>query len=227
MEKIIDAEENDNIACAELTLNRFKNSGNGKRPVDGVADYEMLKERVMNFHHHHEGDHDQKLNLSQTTRVIKLMTFYGINVGNLIMKVSKRVEVVKRHWRVWNCDVLYVGYAICFQDVTGLKTIIKQFYAILAKAAGLIVSAYQMRVTNLEAFTLYLREAAGMFESVGGIVNNTHTHRPALSSDCDSGSNSSYVSIPVDCTLHLKLPVWENLEAIPFVLDAALTTCAH
>ncbi|GJU07632.1 serine hydroxymethyltransferase 7-like protein [Tanacetum coccineum] len=49
MEKIIDAEENDNIACAELTLNRFKNSGNGKRPVDGVVDYEMLKERVMNF----------------------------------------------------------------------------------------------------------------------------------------------------------------------------------
>ncbi|GKB04239.1 hypothetical protein Tco_0832382, partial [Tanacetum coccineum] len=58
-----------------------------------------------------------------------------------------------------------------------------------------------------------------------GIVNNTY--RPALSSDCDRGSSNSYVSLPVDCTLHLKLPVWENLKAILFVLDATLTTCAH
>lgn len=42
-----------------------------------------------------------------------------------------------------------------------------------------------------------------------------------------SGSSSSSVSIPEDCTLRLKVPAWEILEAVPFVLDAALTACAH
>ncbi|GKA90260.1 mediator of RNA polymerase II transcription subunit 33A-like protein [Tanacetum coccineum] len=70
----------------------------------------------------------------------------------------------------------------------------------------------------------HLKTALNMLDE-GGIVNNTY--RPALSSDYDRGSSNSYVSLPVDCTLHLKLPVWENLKAIPFVLDATLTTCAH
>ncbi|PWA70938.1 hypothetical protein CTI12_AA272560 [Artemisia annua] len=42
-----------------------------------------------------------------------------------------------------------------------------------------------------------------------------------------SGSSSSSGSIAEDCTLRLKLPAWEILEAVPFVLDAALTACAH
>lgn len=42
-----------------------------------------------------------------------------------------------------------------------------------------------------------------------------------------SGSSSSSGSIPEDCTLRLKLPAWQILEAVPFVLDAALTACAH
>ncbi|KAI3506728.1 hypothetical protein L1887_21291 [Cichorium endivia] len=42
-----------------------------------------------------------------------------------------------------------------------------------------------------------------------------------------SGSSSSSGSIPEDCTLRLKLPAWDILEAVPFVLDAALTACAH
>ncbi|GJZ09515.1 UvrD-like helicase, ATP-binding domain, P-loop containing nucleoside triphosphate hydrolase [Tanacetum coccineum] len=37
----------------------------------------------------------------------------------------------------------------------------------LAKASGLRASAYQMRGTNHEAFQGYVREAAGMFESIG------------------------------------------------------------
>lgn len=42
-----------------------------------------------------------------------------------------------------------------------------------------------------------------------------------------TGSSSSSGSIPEDFALRLKLPAWEILEAVPFVLDAALTACAH
>ncbi|KAL8224874.1 hypothetical protein R6Q57_017431 [Mikania cordata] len=42
-----------------------------------------------------------------------------------------------------------------------------------------------------------------------------------------SGSSNSCGSIPEDCANRLKLPAWEILEAVPFVLDAALTACAH
>ncbi|KAI3805972.1 hypothetical protein L1987_21860 [Smallanthus sonchifolius] len=42
-----------------------------------------------------------------------------------------------------------------------------------------------------------------------------------------SGSSSSCGSIPEDCANRLKLPAWEILEAVPFVLDASLTACAH
>ncbi|CAI9288624.1 unnamed protein product [Lactuca saligna] len=43
-----------------------------------------------------------------------------------------------------------------------------------------------------------------------------------LTSSTSGSSNSSD-----DYTLHLKLPAWDILEAVPFVLDAALTACAH
>ncbi|XP_071714348.1 uncharacterized protein [Rutidosis leptorrhynchoides] len=48
----------------------------------------------------------------------------------------------------------------------------------LAKASGLRASADQMRGTNHEAFVGYLREAAGMFESIA-------RHEPAASCYCD------------------------------------------
>lgn len=42
-----------------------------------------------------------------------------------------------------------------------------------------------------------------------------------------SGSSNSSVSIVEDCTFRLKVPAWDILEAVPFVVDAALTACAH
>lgn len=42
-----------------------------------------------------------------------------------------------------------------------------------------------------------------------------------------SGSSGSSASGADDYSLRLKLPAWDILEAVPFVLDAALTACAH
>lgn len=42
-----------------------------------------------------------------------------------------------------------------------------------------------------------------------------------------SGSSASSASGTDDYSLRLKLPAWDILEAVPFVLDAALTACAH
>ncbi|XP_073292189.1 mediator of RNA polymerase II transcription subunit 33A-like isoform X1 [Primulina huaijiensis] len=42
-----------------------------------------------------------------------------------------------------------------------------------------------------------------------------------------SGSSSSSASGTDDSSFCLKLPAWDILEAVPFVLDAALTACAH
>ncbi|KAK9281726.1 hypothetical protein L1049_004630 [Liquidambar formosana] len=42
-----------------------------------------------------------------------------------------------------------------------------------------------------------------------------------------SGSSNSSGSGTEDAFLRLKLPAWDILEATPFVLDAALTACAH
>lgn len=42
-----------------------------------------------------------------------------------------------------------------------------------------------------------------------------------------SGSSSSSGSIAEEAVLRLQLPAWDILEALPFVLDAALTACAH
>ncbi|KAI3742728.1 hypothetical protein L1987_60422 [Smallanthus sonchifolius] len=42
-----------------------------------------------------------------------------------------------------------------------------------------------------------------------------------------SGTSNSSGSVTDDCTLRLKLPAWDILEAVPFALDAALTACAH
>ena len=42
-----------------------------------------------------------------------------------------------------------------------------------------------------------------------------------------SGSSSSSGSVAEEAVLRLQLPAWDILEALPFVLDAALTACAH
>ncbi|GJW53185.1 hypothetical protein Tco_0097270 [Tanacetum coccineum] len=40
--------------------------------------------------------------------------------------VSKgMLETTQRHWRVWNCEVLCVDYAIRFEDVIGPKNVIR------------------------------------------------------------------------------------------------------
>ncbi|XP_051118470.1 mediator of RNA polymerase II transcription subunit 33A-like isoform X2 [Andrographis paniculata] len=49
---------------------------------------------------------------------------------------------------------------------------------------------------------------------------------PTLSATT-SGSSSSSASGIDDYSLGLKIPAWDILEAVPFVLDAALTACAH
>lgn len=45
----------------------------------------------------------------------------------------------------------------------------------------------------------------------------------------NSGSSLSSSSGPgsEDASLGLKLPAWEIVEAVPFVVDAALTACSH
>ena len=42
-----------------------------------------------------------------------------------------------------------------------------------------------------------------------------------------SGSSNSSGPLTEDVSLQLKLPAWDILEAVPFVLDAALTAYAH
>ncbi|XP_050216500.1 mediator of RNA polymerase II transcription subunit 33A [Mercurialis annua] len=42
-----------------------------------------------------------------------------------------------------------------------------------------------------------------------------------------SGSSGSSGSVNDDFSLRPKLPAWDILEAVPFVVDAALTACAH
>ncbi|KAM1001533.1 hypothetical protein TB2_007906 [Malus domestica] len=42
-----------------------------------------------------------------------------------------------------------------------------------------------------------------------------------------SGSSNSSASGTDESTIRLKVPAWDILEATPFVLDAALTACAH
>ncbi|MED6195439.1 Mediator of RNA polymerase II transcription subunit 33B, variant 3 [Stylosanthes scabra] len=42
-----------------------------------------------------------------------------------------------------------------------------------------------------------------------------------------SGSSNSSSSSLDDALMKLKVPAWDILEAVPFVLDAALTACAH
>nr|XP_043612236.1 mediator of RNA polymerase II transcription subunit 33A-like [Erigeron canadensis] len=42
-----------------------------------------------------------------------------------------------------------------------------------------------------------------------------------------SGSSKTAGSVAEDCILRLKLPAWDILDAVPFVLDAVLRACEH
>lgn len=89
----------------------------------------------------------------------------------------------------------------------------------------------------------YRQHQACIASALSGLVHGTPVHQvvdailnmmfrkmnrsgPPLT-PTTSGSSTSSVSAPEDVSLRLKLPAWEILEAIPFVLDAALTACAH
>ncbi|KAM0064649.1 putative mediator of RNA polymerase II transcription subunit 33A/B [Helianthus debilis subsp. tardiflorus] len=53
-------------------------------------------------------------------------------------------------------------------------------------------------------------------------------NRGGQSLNCStSGSSNSSGSVTDDCTLRLKLPAWDIMEAVPFALDAALAACAY
>ncbi|XP_061341383.1 mediator of RNA polymerase II transcription subunit 33A-like [Gastrolobium bilobum] len=54
------------------------------------------------------------------------------------------------------------------------------------------------------------------------LTNGAETSTPTT-----SGSSISSVSTLDDSSMKLKVPAWDILEAIPFVLDAALTACAY
>lgn len=54
------------------------------------------------------------------------------------------------------------------------------------------------------------------------INRSSHPVTPAT-----SGSSNSSASGTDDSSIRLKVPAWDILEATPFVLDAALTACAH
>lgn len=42
-----------------------------------------------------------------------------------------------------------------------------------------------------------------------------------------SGSSNSSGSAAEDISLRIRVPAWDILEAVPFVLDASLTACAY
>ncbi|GMH25966.1 hypothetical protein Nepgr_027809 [Nepenthes gracilis] len=62
---------------------------------------------------------------------------------------------------------------------------------------------------------------------VEGLLNMLFKKINRGSQTTSSGSSSSYGSATEDASLRLQLPAWDILEAVPFVLDAALTACAH
>ncbi|PSR94800.1 Mediator of RNA polymerase II transcription subunit 33A like [Actinidia chinensis var. chinensis] len=63
----------------------------------------------------------------------------------------------------------------------------------------------------------------GLLNMMFGKVNRVgHSLTPT-----PSGSSNSSGSATEDTSLRLKLPAWDIMEAVPFVLDAALTACAH
>ncbi|XAR61234.1 hypothetical protein NMG60_11034880 [Bertholletia excelsa] len=75
-----------------------------------------------------------------------------------------------------------------------------------------------------------LEHGSAVHQIVDGLLNmmfrkvNRGGQPPAATT---SGSSNSAGSATEDVSLRLKLPAWDILEAVPFVIDAALTACAH
>ncbi|GAA0139031.1 hypothetical protein LIER_00660 [Lithospermum erythrorhizon] len=86
----------------------------------------------------------------------------------------------------------------------------------------------------------YRQHLACIASPLSGLINGTPVHQTvdALlnmifkkvnkgSQSFSTGSSSSAGSGNEDASLRPKLPAWDILEAVPFVVDAALTACAH
>ncbi|KAE9460513.1 hypothetical protein C3L33_07516, partial [Rhododendron williamsianum] len=54
------------------------------------------------------------------------------------------------------------------------------------------------------------------------VIRGSQPVTPATSGSCNSSGAAAE-----DSSFRLKLPAWDILEAVPFVLDASLTACAH
>lgn len=88
----------------------------------------------------------------------------------------------------------------------------------------------------------YRQHQACIASTLSGLVPGTPVHqivdallammfrrinRGTQTTPTTSGSSSSSGTGLDDFHFHLKLPAWDILEAVPFVLDAALTACGH
>ncbi|KAI7987482.1 Mediator of RNA polymerase II transcription subunit 33A [Camellia lanceoleosa] len=72
-----------------------------------------------------------------------------------------------------------------------------------------------------------LVQGSSVHQIVEGLLNMMFRKVNRGDHPTTSGSSNSSGSVSEDASLRLKLPAWDILEAVPFVLDAALTACAH
>nr|XP_043619966.1 uncharacterized protein LOC122591790 [Erigeron canadensis] len=90
-----------------------------------------------------------------------------VQIRKLDVSVAQAMRVAScpQEWRERGKKLFYennfVMATMCFERA------VDPFWENLAKASGLRASANQIRGTNPEAFVAYLREAIGMFESIG------------------------------------------------------------
>ncbi|GKC16151.1 UvrD-like helicase, ATP-binding domain, P-loop containing nucleoside triphosphate hydrolase, partial [Tanacetum coccineum] len=89
-----------------------------------------------------------------------------VQVRKLDDSVAQAMQVA-RTAQEWRERSNFAMATMCFEYVKKKKQCALRGREKLAKASGLRASAYEMRETNHEAFEGYVREAAGMFESIG------------------------------------------------------------
>ncbi|PWA79190.1 uvrD-like Helicase, ATP-binding domain, P-loop containing nucleoside triphosphate hydrolase [Artemisia annua] len=90
------------------------------------------------------------------------------------MRVSSSPQEWRECGKKFFCENNFVMATMCFERAGDTM------WEKLARASGLRASADQMRGTNHEAFSRYVKEAAGMFESIGKLES-------AASCYCDLG----------------------------------------
>lgn len=83
----------------------------------------------------------------------------------------------------------------------------------------------------------YRQHQACIASPLSGLMSGTPVHQiveaflnmlfKKMNRGTTSGSSTSSGSSVEEAVLRLQLPAWDILEALPFVLDAALTACAH